>query len=72
MERDEVGRNPRREKSESAFRLEKAGNKAIEPERRSVPSWKRTVAKLHKEQTAPVEPNANAKVWEQKTILLRR
>lgn len=59
-ERDDGGRSPRREKSESAFRLEKATRESIEPERRSVPSWKRTAAKLNKEQAAPAGPRDDA------------
>lgn len=59
-DRDDGGRSPRREKSESAFRLEKAKRESIEPERRSVPSWKRTAAKLNKEQAAPAGPRDDA------------
>ena len=65
MERDEVGRSPRKEKSESAFRLEKAGREVMEPERRSVPSWKRTAAKLQKEQATPVDPGTDAEALPQ-------
>ena len=64
-ERDDGGRSPRREKAESAFRLEKAGRESIEPERRSVPSWKRAAVKLQKEQAAPAEPRGDTEALPQ-------
>lgn len=66
LERDDGGHSPRREKSESAFRLEKAGRASIEPERRSsVSSWKKASAKLQKEQAAPAEPRGNTEALPQ-------
>ena len=64
-ERDDGGRSPRREKAEPAFRLEKAGRESIEPERGSVPSWKRAAAKLQKEQAAPTEPRGDTEALPQ-------